>query len=79
MGGGGGGGGRKRGRKEREEGGEKSSTFSLEFSAIELSVFVGARDKVDPHSESYVWVPKSGSFDKIQDVWVFLLLGLIFV
>ena len=49
---------------------ERSSTFSLDFSVIGLSVFVGARDKVDPHSESHTWVPESGSFDKLQEVGV---------
>ena len=73
------GGKRKRGRKEREEGGERSSTLSLEFSMIEPSAFVGARNQADPHSESYMWVPKSGSFEKIEDVGVFLLLGLILI
>ena len=59
---------RKRGKKREEEGGERSSTFSLDFPEIQPSAFVGARDKVNPHSESYLWVPKSRSFDKLQEV-----------
>ena len=47
---------------------ERSSSLSLEFSTIESSAFVGARDNVDPYSESYVWVPESESFDKLQEV-----------
>ena len=55
-------------KKREEEGGERSSTFSLDFLEIRPSTFVGPRDKVDPRSESHVWVPKSGSFDKLQEV-----------
>ena len=77
--------GRGKGEKEKKEKGEegifreRSSSFSLEFSAIELLAFVGARDKIDPHSESYAWVPESESFDKLQEVGVSILLGLFLV
>ena len=62
-----------RGKIKREKGekkikGERGSSFSLVFPEIRPSTFVGARDKVDPHSESYVWVLKSRSFDKLQKV-----------
>ena len=76
---------RKKKEKEREEEGrrkdfrERSSTFSLDFPAIRQSVLVRARDKVDPRSESYVWVLESGSFDKLKEVGVSLLLGLFLV
>ena len=56
-------------RWEGENGGEKEkererireercSLFSLDFRAIEPSVWVGARGKVGPRIESYTWVPK---------------------
>ena len=35
-----------------EEGGERSSTFSLEFPAIGLSISIGARGEVLPRDES---------------------------
>ena len=75
--------GRKREKKEGEKGEgrrsrERSSTFSLNF-PIEPSVSGGARDKVLPHSESFKMRPKTRSLDKLQDVGVFLLLGLILV
>ena len=45
---------KERGRKEREEEeGERSSTFSLDFSAIGLWVFAGARGEVLPRDESF--------------------------
>ena len=74
-----------KGEKEMKEKGEKgtfrerSSSFSLEFPVIESLALIGARDKIDPHSESYVWVPESGSFDKLQKVGVSLLLDLFLV
>ena len=45
---------------------EKSSTFSLEFSAIGPASSDEARSKVVPHGKDYIWVPDSGSFDKLQ-------------
>ena len=47
---------------------ERNSTLSLRSMEIGPSVFVGARVKVNPHNESYAWVPKSGSFVKLQEV-----------
>ena len=56
-------------RRERErERGKKGFRFSLRPTEIGPSIFVGARGKVDPRNESYVWVPKSGSFVKLQEV-----------
>ena len=53
---------------ERKEGDfrERSSTFSLEFPAIGLSVSGEARSKVAPHGKGYAWVPVLGSFDKLR-------------
>ena len=53
---------------------ERSSTFSLEFPAIGLSVSGEARSKVSPHGKGYVWVPVLGSFDKLRKVGVFSYL-----
>ena len=72
-----GGGGRKtkreRERKERDFR-ERSSTFSLEFPAIEPSVAGEARRKVAPHGKGYTWVLVLWSFDKLQEVGVFSYL-----
>ena len=45
---------------------ERSSTFSLEFPTIGLSVSGDARNKVAPHSKDYAWVPVLGSFGKLR-------------
>ena len=45
---------------------ERSSTFSLKFSAIGPSASGEARSKVASHGKDYTWVPASGSFDKLQ-------------
>ena len=45
---------------------ERSSTLSLEFSAIGLVSSDEARSKVAPHGKDYTWVPVSGSFNKLQ-------------
>ena len=50
---------------------ERSSTFSLEFPTIGLSVFGEAISKVAPHGKGYAWVPVLWSFDKLQEVGVF--------
>ena len=55
----------------------ESSNFSLEFAVIGPSVLVEARGKVGPHNGTYAWAPKSVGFVKLQEVGVFLLLGLI--
>ena len=69
-------GGTNRGKGERKCGifRERSSTFSLEFPAIGLSVFGETRSKVAPHGEGYAWVPVLGSFDKLRKVGVFSYL-----
>ena len=69
---------RERERKERDFR-ERSSTFSLELPAIGPSVFGEARSKVSPHGKGYTWVPVLWSFDKLQEVGVFILLGLFFI
>ena len=53
---------------------ERSSTFSLKFSAIRLSVSSEVRSKVVPHGKGYIWVPVLWSFDKLQEVGVFSYL-----
>ena len=45
---------------------ERSSTFSLEFPTIGPVAGSGARERVDPHSESFASRPVLGSFDKLQ-------------
>ena len=67
------------GGKEEESFRERSSTFSLNFSANEPVVSDEARGKVHPCGKSFTLRPKLGSFDKLQEVGVFLLLGLILV
>ena len=57
---------------------EKSSTFSLNFPAIGLTGSGEARDKVLPRGRCFALRPESRSFDKLQEVGVFLLLGLVF-
>ena len=56
---------RERERKERDFR-ERRSTFSLGFSVIGPSVSCEARSKVASHGKDYVWVPVSGSFDKLR-------------
>ena len=65
-------------RERRESPKERSSTFSLNFLAIGPTVFGEARDKVLPRDRSFALRPESRSFDKLQEVGVFLLLGLVF-
>ena len=55
------------------------SNFSLDFTAIELLVFVGARGKVRLRDESFAWVQESGVFTKLREVGVPLLPWLLFV
>ena len=38
------------------------------FPAFRRSNLDGLRVKVDQHNEGYAWVPKSGSFVKLQEV-----------
>ena len=51
------------GEKERKE--EKGREIFLKFRWSKLD---GPRIKVDPRNESYAWVPKYGSFVKLQEV-----------
>ena len=56
--------------------------FSIRYTKIGPSVFVGARGKVGPHNEGYAWVPKFGSFVKPQEVgnfpiWIIFSLKVI--
>ena len=55
-------------RREREKKGGGGFRFSLRSTKIGLSVFAGARGKVGPRNEGYAWVPKYGSFVKLQEV-----------
>ena len=73
-------GGRKKEKKEKEKGElrERSSTFSLDFPAIRPAVSGGAIGKVHIRDKIFAPRPESRSFDKIQEVGVFLLLGLVF-
>ena len=64
---------REKERKERDFR-ERSSTFSLEFSAIGPSVSSETRSKVAPHGKGYTWVLVLWSFDKLQEVGVFSYL-----
>ena len=70
-------------KREREERGrERNSTLSLRSMEIRPSVFVGAKDKVDPRIASYSWVPKSSSFVKLHEVenfptWIIFSLKAI--
>ena len=54
--------------RKREKRGVEREIFSLRSMEIGLSVFVGARGKVDPRIESYAWIPKSWSFVKLHEV-----------
>ena len=57
----------------------RSFHFSLDFPVIGPSNFGKTRGKVDPHCKSYAWVPALWSFDKLREVGVFLLLGLVLI
>ena len=68
-------GGKKERKREKERSfRERSSTFSLDFSAIGPSNPSKTRGKVDPHYKSYTWVPVLWSFDKLREVGVFSYL-----
>ena len=55
---------RRKTKGERKNGEEKEKNFL----AFQRSKLYGPRIKVCPHNESFAWVPKSGSFIKLQDV-----------
>ena len=61
----------KRIEEERKKWGEKKREI---FLACQRSNLDGPRVKVYPCNESYEWVPKSGSFVKLQEVENFLTL-----
>ena len=67
---------RKRKKKKR---GVRSSTFSLRFTEIGPSAFVGAKGKVHLRDESFAYVQESGVFSKLQEVRVSLLFWLFLV
>ena len=50
---------------ERKKGGEKKMRF---FSVFRWSNLDGLRVKVDPCNDGYAWVPKFGSFLKLQEI-----------
>ena len=64
----------KRKKKRRNERGEREKNeegifcFFLRFIEIGLSVFIGARSKFYLRDESFMWVPNSWSFVKLQEV-----------
>ena len=76
---------RKRRREENKEKGERrrsrerSSTFSLDFPMIGPLVSGEARGKVLPRNKRCKQRPKIESFDKLQELEVSFLPGLIFV
>ena len=73
--------------RERESIGERdflffyfsSLRFFLRSMKIGPQVFVGTEGKVDLRDESYAWIPKSWSFDKLREVGVLSYLKLHFV
>ena len=70
---------RERVRKEESLERERGSTLSLDFPTIGPSNPGETRYKVDLHCKSYAWVTILWSFDKLREVGVFLLLGLVLV
>ena len=58
---------------------ERESTFSLDFRSIGPLVFDGERRKVVLRGQGNAWAPVSWSFDKLHEVGVFLLLGLLLI
>ena len=68
---------KEREKREREDFRERSSTFSLDFSAIGLLNPGETRGKVDPHCKSYAWVLVLWSFDKLWEVGVFFYLNIL--
>ena len=68
----------KKEKERKRELRERRSTLSLNFQAIRSVVSGEARGKVHPRRKIFALRPESGSFDKLQEVGVFLLLGLVF-
>ena len=56
-----------------------SLRFFLISTKIGQQVFIGTEGKVDLRDESYVWTPKSWSFDKLREVGVLSYLKLHFI
>ena len=71
--------GKKEKEREKKKRGVRSSTFSLGFTEIRSSVFVGARSKVRLRDESFAWVQESVVFAKLREVGVSLILWLVLV
>ena len=69
-------GGKKKKEKKRAM---RSSTFSLRFTEIGPSVFIGVTGKVHLFYESFAWAQESRVFAKLQEVGVSLLLWLFLV
>ena len=65
---------REKREKRRESSRERSSTFSLSFLAVGMANSGEARGKVHPLAKISASRPKSGSFDKLQEVGVFFYL-----
>ena len=66
------------GEEKERESLEREALHSLDFLAIGPAVSGGVRGKVHPRGKSFASRPESGSFDKLQEVGGFLLLGLVF-
>ena len=49
---------------------ERERDFSLDYRAIRLSEFFGARRKVVLHDEAYAWTPVLRRFEKLREVEV---------
>ena len=64
----------KRGEREMRDSRERSSTFSLDISAIGPANSDEARSKVGLRCNGYTWVPVLRSFDKLREVGVFSYL-----
>ena len=69
----------KKKKKKRRKRGVRSSTFSLDFTEIGPSVFIGVRGKVRLCDESFAWIREYEVFSKLREVGVSLLLWLLLV
>ena len=64
---------------ENEKGGKKKERHFPSRSLVNRqSKRVGARDKVGPRDESYMWVPEIAGFVSFQKVGVFSYTGFLF-
>ena len=69
--------------RERKKGEERKNGDFSGVPKFRRSNLDGLRVKVDPRIESYAWVPKSGSFVKLQEVknfpiWIISSLKAIY-